>query len=52
MLSIPTERTNTTPTERSIRSSLYEKAIGILIWLAFATAALVALYFLSFLAGD
>jgi len=52
MLSISTERTNVTATEQSIRSSLYEKAIGILIWLAFAAAGMVALYFLSFLAGD
>ena len=52
MLSISTERTNTTATEQSIRSSLYEKATGVLIWLAFAAAAVVALYFLSFLAGD
>jgi hypothetical protein len=49
MLSISSERT---ATEQSIRSSLCEKAIGILIWLAFAAAGLVALYFMSFLAGD
>ena len=52
MLSISTEHTNNTAAEQNIRSSLYEKAIGILIWLAFAAAGMVALYFLSFLAGD
>jgi hypothetical protein len=38
--------------EHITRSNLYEKAIGVLIWLAFAVAGMVALYLLSFLAGD
>jgi hypothetical protein len=52
MFFMSTEDPNTTATGHSIRSSLYEKGIAIVIWLAFAATAMVALYFLSFLAGD
>jgi hypothetical protein len=52
MLSNSTEQRDITPAVRSVRSRAFETAIGILIWLAFAVAAMVALYFLSFLAGD
>jgi len=41
-----------TPTEQKTETSLRQKAIGVLIWLAFAVAGLVGLYLLSFLAGD
>ena len=39
-----------TPAQRVTRT--YEKAIGVLIWLAFAAAGIGILYGLSFLAGD
>jgi hypothetical protein len=37
---------------RPNQSPIYQKAIAILIWLAFAAAGIGALYGLSFLAGD
>ena len=40
------------PSEPTTRSTLQQKAIGVLIWLAFAVASMAALYFLSFLARD
>jgi hypothetical protein len=40
------------PEEPTTRSNLYEKGLGILIWLTFAVAGIVALYLLSFWAGD
>ena len=40
------------PIERPTHSSLYQKGIGILIWLGFALAGIAALYACSFLAGD
>jgi hypothetical protein len=42
----------TNATEPTTQSPVYQKAIGILIWLAFAVAGIVALYLLSFSAGD
>jgi hypothetical protein len=42
----------TVPTKPPRQSPIYQKAIGILIWLAFAAAGVAALYALSKLAGD
>jgi hypothetical protein len=42
----------TEPTKPTRQSSIYQKAIGILIWLAFAAAGVAALYACSKLAGD
>jgi hypothetical protein len=42
----------THPTEPTSHSALYQKAIGVLIWLAFATIGIGALYACSKLAGD
>ena len=40
------------PTRPAAQSPIYQKAIGVLIWLAFAAAGVAILYGLSFLAGD
>jgi hypothetical protein len=40
------------PIRPTTHTSLYEKVIGILIWLVFAAAGIGVLYGLSFLAGD
>jgi hypothetical protein len=39
-------------TEQVSESTLRQKTIGVLIWLAFMAAAFVGLYFLSFWVGD
>ena len=41
----------TNSSEPTTQSPVYQKVIGVLIWLAFAVAGMVALYLLSFLAG-
>jgi amino acid permease len=42
----------TKPIRPTAHTSLYEKALGILIWLAFAAVGIGALYAYSKLAGD
>ena len=37
------------PSERATRTSLYEKGMGVIIWLAFATVGIAALYAASLL---
>jgi len=39
----------TNPSERTTRASLYEKGIGVLIWLTFAAVGIAALYAASLL---
>jgi hypothetical protein len=40
------------PTERTTKTTVQQKAIGALIWLAFAALGIALLYWFSILSGD
>ena len=43
---------STDPTEAATRTTLHQKGIGVLIWLAFAAVGIGVLYWFSLLMGD